>query len=124
MVRKKKAEVGFEPTNNGFAIRPLSPLGYSAAVQGILARGGFLTMDRLIGCNGGHEDAISGSRGRGDAAGWGGGAGLGSRGAGDPHPQAAADAADQWAVGVRGAAEFAIHLSHSRDGTEADGVCH
>jgi plastocyanin len=27
----KKAEVGFEPTNNGFAIRPLSPLGYSAA---------------------------------------------------------------------------------------------
>src|SRR5688572_22666976 len=25
-----KAEVGFEPTNNGFAIRPLSPLGYSA----------------------------------------------------------------------------------------------
>src|SRR3954465_2510045 len=28
----KKAEVGFEPTNNGFAIRPLSPLGYSAGV--------------------------------------------------------------------------------------------
>ena len=27
-----KAEVGFEPTNNGFAIRPLSPLGYSAAL--------------------------------------------------------------------------------------------
>ena len=25
-----KAEVGFEPTNNGFAIRPLSPLGYLA----------------------------------------------------------------------------------------------
>ncbi len=25
-----KAEVGFEPTNNGFAIRPLCPLGYSA----------------------------------------------------------------------------------------------
>ena len=25
-----KAEVGFEPTNNGFAIRPLGPLGYSA----------------------------------------------------------------------------------------------
>ena len=27
---REKAEVGFEPTNNGFAIRPLSPLGYSA----------------------------------------------------------------------------------------------
>ncbi len=27
----EEAEVGFEPTNNGFAIRPLSPLGYSAA---------------------------------------------------------------------------------------------
>ena len=26
----KKAEVGFEPTNHGFAIRSLSPLGYSA----------------------------------------------------------------------------------------------
>ena len=25
-----KAEVGFEPTNHGFAIRSLSPLGYSA----------------------------------------------------------------------------------------------
>ena len=30
----EKAEVGFEPTNNGFAIRPLSPLGYSAAACG------------------------------------------------------------------------------------------
>ena len=29
--RAAEAEVGFEPTNNGFAIRPLSPLGYSAA---------------------------------------------------------------------------------------------
>ncbi len=29
-VRVKKAEMGFEPMNNGFAIRPLSPLGYSA----------------------------------------------------------------------------------------------
>ncbi len=28
--RAAQAEVGFEPTNNGFAIRPLSPLGYSA----------------------------------------------------------------------------------------------
>ncbi len=28
--RVAEAEVGFEPTNNGFAIRPLSPLGYSA----------------------------------------------------------------------------------------------
>ena len=35
----KEAEVGFEPTNNGFAIRPLSPLGYSAA-----RRGGFRTI--------------------------------------------------------------------------------
>ena len=26
----EKAEIGFEPMNNGFAIRPLSPLGYSA----------------------------------------------------------------------------------------------
>gem|GEM_PF-2721736 len=26
----EEAEVGFEPTNNGFAIRPLGPLGYSA----------------------------------------------------------------------------------------------
>ncbi len=26
----REAEVGFEPTNNGFAIRPLGPLGYSA----------------------------------------------------------------------------------------------
>jgi hypothetical protein len=25
-----KAAVGFEPTNNGFAIRPLGPLGYAA----------------------------------------------------------------------------------------------
>jgi len=32
-VKNEKAEVGFEPTNNGFAIRPLSPLGYSATVQ-------------------------------------------------------------------------------------------
>jgi hypothetical protein len=30
----RKAEVGFEPTDNGFAIRPLSPLGYSAAARG------------------------------------------------------------------------------------------
>ncbi len=29
----KKAEVGFEPTNHGFAIRSLSPLGYSAKRQ-------------------------------------------------------------------------------------------
>jgi hypothetical protein len=29
-IEEAKAEVGFEPTNNGFAIRPLSPLGYSA----------------------------------------------------------------------------------------------
>ena len=28
--KQAEAEVGFEPTNNGFAIRPLSPLGYSA----------------------------------------------------------------------------------------------
>ena len=27
----KEAAVGFEPTNNGFAIRPLRPLGYAAA---------------------------------------------------------------------------------------------
>ena len=27
---REKAEAGFEPANNGFAIRPLSPLGYSA----------------------------------------------------------------------------------------------
>ena len=27
----EKAAVGFEPTNNGFAIRPLSPLGHAAA---------------------------------------------------------------------------------------------
>ena len=30
VIPNAKAEVGFEPTNNGFAIRPLSPLGYSA----------------------------------------------------------------------------------------------
>ena len=29
----EKAAVGFEPTNNGFAIRPLRPLGYTAVVQ-------------------------------------------------------------------------------------------
>ena len=29
-----QAAVGFEPTNNGFAIRPLSPLGYTAMVGG------------------------------------------------------------------------------------------
>jgi len=29
--KNSKAEVGFEPTTNGFAIRPLRPLGYSAA---------------------------------------------------------------------------------------------
>ena len=28
--QSRKAEVGFEPTTNGFAIRPLRPLGYSA----------------------------------------------------------------------------------------------
>ena len=28
--RRLKAEVGFEPTNHGFAIRSLRPLGYSA----------------------------------------------------------------------------------------------
>jgi hypothetical protein len=32
-----KAEVGFEPTNNGFAIRPLRPLGYSAVAGHILS---------------------------------------------------------------------------------------
>ena len=32
-VPRKEAEVGFEPTNNGFAIRPLSPLGYSAGAS-------------------------------------------------------------------------------------------
>ena len=31
--RAAQAEVGFEPTNNGFAIRPLRPLGYSAATR-------------------------------------------------------------------------------------------
>ncbi len=31
-----QAEVGFEPTNNGFAIRPLGPLGYSAECEGII----------------------------------------------------------------------------------------
>ena len=31
--RAAQAEVGFEPTNNGFAIRPLGPLGYSAATR-------------------------------------------------------------------------------------------
>ena len=31
--RAAQAEVGFEPTNNGFAIRPLGPLGYSAAMR-------------------------------------------------------------------------------------------
>jgi hypothetical protein len=36
----KKAEVGFEPTNNGFAIRPLSPLGYSAGILDDIAGGG------------------------------------------------------------------------------------
>ena len=34
--RTGKAEVGFEPTNNGFAIRPLRPLGYSAVTGHIL----------------------------------------------------------------------------------------
>ena len=29
-----QAAVGFEPTNNGFAIRPLSPLGYAADTGG------------------------------------------------------------------------------------------
>ena len=29
---REEAEVGFEPTNNGFAIRPLEPLGYSAGL--------------------------------------------------------------------------------------------
>lgn len=29
-----KAAVGFEPTNNGFAIRPLGPLGYAAELPG------------------------------------------------------------------------------------------
>ena len=29
--------MGFEPTNNGFAIRPLSPLGYSAGQVGQLS---------------------------------------------------------------------------------------
>ena len=30
----REAEAGFEPANNGFAIRPLSPLGYSALRSG------------------------------------------------------------------------------------------
>ena len=29
--KKHKAAVGFEPTDNGFAIRRLGPLGYAAA---------------------------------------------------------------------------------------------
>jgi hypothetical protein len=37
--QKTKAAVGFEPTNNGFANRPLRPLGYAAKLQinGILS---------------------------------------------------------------------------------------
>ena len=31
--RGKKATVGFEPTNNGFANRPLEPLGYVAKIE-------------------------------------------------------------------------------------------
>ena len=33
-----KAAVGFEPTNNGFAIRPLRPLGYAAGRSRIVAQ--------------------------------------------------------------------------------------
>ena len=40
-----KAEVGFEPTNHGFAIRSLSPLGYSAVDSaGYLAFKGLATV--------------------------------------------------------------------------------
>jgi hypothetical protein len=38
-----KAEVGFEPTNNGFAIRPLSPLGYLAVISSGLPHVGEFT---------------------------------------------------------------------------------
>ncbi len=31
----EQAAVGFEPTNNGFAIRPLGPLGYAAARRSV-----------------------------------------------------------------------------------------
>ena len=31
--QKLEAAVGFEPTNNGFANRPLRPLGYAAELQ-------------------------------------------------------------------------------------------
>src|SRR5262245_2033129 len=30
--RGSKAAIGFEPMNNGFAIRPLEPLGYAAGI--------------------------------------------------------------------------------------------
>ena len=35
-VVEKKAAVGFEPTNNGFANRRLRPLGYAAKYQTVL----------------------------------------------------------------------------------------
>ncbi len=36
--KNRKAEMGFEPMNNGFAIRPLSPLGYSAGALRVSER--------------------------------------------------------------------------------------
>ena len=36
-----KSEVGFEPTNNGFAIRPLGPLGYPPFMSTIQYAGKF-----------------------------------------------------------------------------------
>ena len=46
-----KAEVGFEPTNNGFAIRPLSPLGYSAELLEHYPRLPILASQALLDCN-------------------------------------------------------------------------
>ena len=44
-----KAEVGFEPTNHGFAIRSLSPLGYSAVDRaGYLAIKGLATLHQIF----------------------------------------------------------------------------
>ncbi len=36
--KKRKAAVGFEPTNSGFAIRPLGPLGHAASVGPVCPR--------------------------------------------------------------------------------------
>ncbi len=43
-----KAAMGFEPMNNGFAIRPLGPLGYAAETSVWASPGGLVAIIRTV----------------------------------------------------------------------------